>query len=167
MNTLFVSPKELSPFVSELANRFNSHNITAICGPLMGGAFLAHALATELNLRFYFTEPIPTPSSSGFFNTAYGLPKSLLSKVMGERIAVVDDMISAGSSVRATIMALTAAGASIVTVGTFILLGNKVNEYFLKAGINVETLLQQEFNLWEPENCPLCKGEISLEDPIA
>jgi orotate phosphoribosyltransferase len=86
--------------------------------------------------------------------------------VSGHRIALVDDVISAGSSVRATAGALVAADASIVVVGTLFVLGRIALDHFRDLGIPVESLGQREFNLWQPSTCPLCGNRIPLEDLV-
>jgi orotate phosphoribosyltransferase len=84
--------------------------VSTICGPLVGNAFVPQALATELGLDFCFAEPVPTAGGSGLFRAEYRLPEELKPSVRGARVALVDDMISAGSSVRAPAIALAAAG---------------------------------------------------------
>ena len=166
LDSLFTEPKVIAPLVAELAARLKEYNVSGICGPLLGGAFLANNIASVLNSRFYFAEPIPDTSSSGLFNTDYRIPTAFLEKISQERIAVVDDMISAGSSVRATVRALTMAGASTVVIGTFALLGGKATEYFSELGIPIEPLVKRDFNLWKPEECPLCKSGLLLSNRI-
>ena len=165
LDSLFVAPNHIAPLVAALASRLRPHGVSAVCGPLLGGAFLANAVASELGVRFYFTQP-QTSSATGFFSAEYRLPPELQRLVAGERVAVVDDVISAGSSVRATIAALTAAAASTVAVGTFLVLGSAAIEYFAGCGVPVEALAQRDFALWEPVACPLCKAGTLLEDPV-
>jgi hypothetical protein len=38
-----------------LAERLKRHNSKAVSGPLVGGAFLAQALASFLHIEFYYT----------------------------------------------------------------------------------------------------------------
>jgi hypothetical protein len=52
----------------------------------------------------------------------YYLTPELQRRIAGERLAVVDEMISAGSSVRATVTAASEAGASVVVVGALVVL---------------------------------------------
>lgn len=78
---------------------------------------------------------------------------------------MVDDVISAGSSTRATIAALTDAGASTLVVGTFLVLGDKAVAHFASQSVPVETLGRRDFNLWKPADCPLCEAGPPLEDP--
>jgi orotate phosphoribosyltransferase len=160
-----VDPGEIAPLVAALANRLRHYGASAVCGPLLGGAFLAQAVAVELGVRFYFTEPESGGDASGLFSADYRLPSELNRRIGGERVAVVDDVISAGSSVRATVMALTAAGAATAVVGTLVVLGNVAVEYFSTCGVPLEALVRRDFSLWDPVACPLCKAGISLEDP--
>lgn len=165
LDALFVDPRAIAPLVGALAGRLRPHGVSAVCGPLQGGAFLAQALATELGVRCYFTEPVPAENATGVFSAEYRLPAGLRRRVQGERVAVVDDVISAGSSVRATVAALTSAGASPVVVAALMLLGTEGLAHFAERGLQVEALHQRAFVLWRPEDCPLCRAGQVLEDP--
>ncbi len=167
LNALFLSPHDLAPTVAALAELLRPHAITAICGPLRGGAFLAHALATHMNLRFYFSEKViqKNENEKALFEAKYELPSALRNHVRHERVAIVDDVISAGSSVRATLGELTEAGATVVAVGTILLLGNQATNYFKDLNLALVSLAQRDFNFWTPAICPLCKAGIILESP--
>ncbi|MCW5853635.1 MAG: orotate phosphoribosyltransferase [Anaerolineae bacterium] len=166
LDALFVAPHVLAPQVAALADQLWPYQPTAVCGPLLGGAFLAQALAAHLGLRFYFSQPAPGARGDGLFTAAYSLPSELRRRVAGERIALVDDVISAGSSVRATLAELTTAGATTVVVGSLAILGQRAVEYFAAQGLPLVTLAQQEFNLWLPADCPLCQAHEPLADPV-
>ena len=162
LDAMFVTPHELGDHIAALAELLQPHSITAVCGPLQGGAFLAHALAAYMGVRFYFTRQAPS-TGEGLFALQYQLPPELRRRIANERVAIVDDAISAGSSVCATDAELTSAGATTVVVGTILLLGNKAVEHFSGRNIPVVTLAQQEFNLWQPDDCPLCQTGAPLE----
>lgn len=165
LDALFVAPRDLAPRVAALADLLRPHEVSAVCGPLLGGAFLAHAVAAHLGVRFYFTQPATSPAGGGLFTAAYRLPPELRRRVRGERVAIVDDVISAGSSVRATAAELAAAGAETVAVGTLLLLGSQAAEHFAAQGVALAALARHEFNLWAPAECPLCRRGAPLEDP--
>jgi len=165
LDALFVNPLSVEPLIAALADRLRRHEISAVCGPLLGGAFLAQSIATTLGVGFYYSESRPAPASAGLFTTEYQLPPELRRRVRGQRVAVVDDIISAGSSVRATVAALTVAGASTAVVAALVVLGDAAVVYFADQGVPVETLQQREFVLWQPSDCPLCRAGIALEDP--
>jgi orotate phosphoribosyltransferase len=165
LDAVFVDPNKIAPLVAALADKLRPHAVSAICGPLLGGAFLAQAIASALGAGFYYTEQRAASSDPGLFKAGYRLPPELRRRVRGERVAVVDDVISAGSSTRATIAALTDAGASPLVVGTFLVLGDTAVAHFASQGVPVETLGRRDFNLWKPADCPLCREGPPLEDP--
>ena len=166
LDALFADPGDVAPRVAALGERLRRHDVSAVCGPLMGGAFLAQGLATALGAAFYYAEPGPVLEGPGLFKATYRLPAELGRGARGRRVAVVDDVISAASSVRATIDALTAAGASVAVVGTFLVLGHKGIEHFAAEGIPLETLAQRDLALWAAGECPLCQQGTPLEDPL-
>ena len=165
LDALFMSPRACAPLVAQLAERLSRYNPTAVCGPLLGGAFLAQTVATKLDLAFYFSRPALSDNSRGLFTAKYELPNELLRHARGQRFAIVDDVISAGSSVRATAAAITNAEGSIVTVGALVLLGERAQQYFSSINISIEALEHLEFQTWSPDECPLCLRGDALEDP--
>jgi orotate phosphoribosyltransferase len=167
LDALFVDPAELAPHVYALAKLLEDYSISAVCGPLLGGAFLAQAIAAFMGIRFYFTEPARSNIDAGLFRASYRLPPELRRRVGNKRMAVVDDIISAGSSVRATVSELNAAGATTVVVGALMLLGNQASEYFSARDIPLVACSRQNFNLWSPAECPLCRAGVKLENPVS
>jgi orotate phosphoribosyltransferase len=167
LDALFVTPRDLAPQVAALAELLRPHSVSAVCGPLLGGAFLAHAVAAHMGLRFYYTRQAPPEAGGGLFAAQYRLPTELRRRVGGERVAVVDDCISAGSSVRATVEELNAAGASAAVVGTILLLGDEAAEHFSARAMPLVALARRGFNLWAPADCPLCREGATPEDPTA
>ena len=170
LDALFEDPSELAPRVSELAGRLAAYQPAIVCGPLLGGAFLAQLLAVELGVRFAYTEPVdpssPEPSTTeSLFAASYRLPEALCQGVRGHSVAVVDDVVSAGSSVRATVRSLVAAGGAPIVVGSLAVLGSAALEHFAEQGLAVETLERQDFELWSPADCALCRAGVRLEDP--
>jgi orotate phosphoribosyltransferase len=166
LDALFVSPGDLAPLTNALADRLRPHRVSAVCGPLLGGAFLAQGLASVLGVNFYFSEPVTASGSPGLFGAEYQVPAAVRPRLSGERIALVDDVISAGSSVRATAKALSHAGASIVAVGALLVLGTVGLAHFAGLNLPVEALGRRDLALWNPAECPLCRAEVPLTDPV-
>ena len=163
LDALFVDPLVLAPQLSALAELVAKHDITAVCGPLLGGAFVAHALATQLGLRFYLAERIAASPGGGLFEAAYRLPYAQRQRAGQERFAVVDDVISAGSSVRATVNELSALGARTLVVGALLTLGQRAREHFAQSGVPVVAPASREFPIWEPSHCPHCRAGVPLQ----
>lgn len=163
LDTLFIDPHALAPRVSALADLIASHDVTAVCGPLFGGAFVAHAIASRLRLRFYVAERVRSNPEDGLFEATYRLPPAQQARARQERFAVVDDVISAGSSVRATVNELSRLGARTVVIGALLTLGNRASEHFSPSGLPVIAPASSEFPMWEPGDCPHCRTGVPLQ----
>ncbi len=163
LDQMFLNPSVLETQVNELAGKLGQHDITAVCGPLIGGAFVAQSIAAKLNLRFYYTSRVSVGASPELFGATYRVPEGLRSHAIGERFAVVDDAISAGSSTRATLSDLSSIGAQTVVVGALLLLGDTGARYFANLGIPVVAAAHRGLSLWEPQSCPLCQAGVAFE----
>ena len=164
LEAMFADQAALDPFVTQLAQSLRRHNIEAVCGPLTGGAFLAQLLARLLGSEFYFTTPAP-PEGTGAFSARYQLPPGIGHRLLGKRVAIVDDVMSAGSSLRATLIAIESHGAIPVVVGALHVLGSTGADFFKERGLRIETTGRTPFDSWRPPECPLCAAGVPLDDP--
>jgi len=108
LDALFANPRQVGPLVSALANALRPHNVSAVCGPLLGGAFLAQLVAQALDLTFCFTERVIPRNKTELYPALYKLPAAFAKSISGKRVAIVDDVMSAGSALRGTFMELQA-----------------------------------------------------------
>jgi orotate phosphoribosyltransferase len=167
LDALFIDPAAIASQVEALAALIRPHDLSAICGPLLGGAFLAQAVAAAMGVRFYYCEKGASDSSSALYAARYRLPAGLRPHASKERVAVVDDVVSAGSSVRAVVSELDAVGATTAVVGSLLVLGTKATDYFASVEIPVVGLERRAFQTWLPAECPLCRDGVPLEDPAS
>jgi orotate phosphoribosyltransferase len=165
LDLLFLQPKEIRPFVIELARKISSFGIDAICGPMVGGALVAQTLALELGVDFLYTERIAPENSGALYSVAYRLPHHLRSLVNGRRIAIVDDIINAGSAVRGTLAELESRGATFIVIGALLVLGETARNYFRERDLLVKSVAHLPNEIWMPANCPLCRAQIPLDNP--
>jgi orotate phosphoribosyltransferase len=162
LDTLFLDPQALAPQIAALAALVSQHKISAVCGPLLGGAFVAQAIALQLGVRFYFAERVRSNTHDGLFQAEYRLPNSQRTRAAPERFAVVDDVIGAGSAVRATVSELASLGATTAVVGALLTLGSRAGSHLAQLGIPVVALGSREIAMWEPKLCPRCQAGIPL-----
>jgi orotate phosphoribosyltransferase len=164
LDHLFARPAALRPFVAELARRVATHRIDLVCGPLNGGAFLAELIALELGVEFVFAERLVS-QRTGLFAVDYRIPAALRSALRGKRVAVVDDAISMGSAVRATLADLEVGQANPVVVGALLVLGPAGPEFAAARGLALERLTDLPLRTWLPSECPLCASGCPVVDP--
>ena len=164
LDPLFAEPQRVAPFVEALASALRPHAAAVVCGPLLGGAFLAQLVAHALGVGFCFTERVmPTPGE-GLYRARYVLPTALAARVRGRRVAMVDDVMSAGSALRGTYAELQTHAALPVVAGALLVLGSKGADFFAENGVALEAVARDEYDLWLPANCPLCAAGLPLED---
>ncbi len=138
---------------SELGKKFRGDDIDVIVGPAIGGIIMAHVMAQVLGpwVRAIFTERE---------NGKMTLRRSFEIKE-GEKVIVVEDVTTTGSSVREVMDIVKSRQGKVVGVGVLIdRSGGKVD-----FGIKTEKLLTVDIKTYLPEECPLCKKGIPVAKP--
>ena len=92
----------------------------------------------------------------------YRVPRALRAEVRGKRVAVVNDVINAGSAVRGTLADLEACAARPVAIAALLVLGPSASRLAGDRGVAPETLASLPNNIWSPTACPLCARGIAL-----
>jgi orotate phosphoribosyltransferase len=126
-----------------LGSRFGDESVSAVVAPAIGGIIVAHETARALGARALFTE-----REAGVMMLRRGFRID-----PGERVLVVEDVVTTGGSTRETIDAVGSAGGLVVGAGLVVdRSGGSVD-----LGIRREALLTLEVPAYEPAECPLCK----------
>ena len=167
LDGLFADSGRIAPFVTALAAELRAHDVEMICGPLLGGAFLAQLVAQLLRVPFCFTERRLQSDATGLYPARYALPRIFHDRVRAKRIAIVDDVLSAGSALRGTLAELTSHGAVVAAAGALLQLGETGADLLAAEGILVDAVARDEYSLWLPGHCPLCDSNVPLEHPAA
>ena len=181
LDPLFADQRRIAPFVSGLASQLRAYDVDVVSGALVGGAFLAQLLAQALDVEFCYTERksrslgrsapvgtttvdvVPSEARDLLFQARYELPRGFASRIKGKRVAIVDDVMSAGSALRGTYAELRALGANVVVAGALLVLGDKGADYFAAEGVPVVFTARDDFATWSPADCPLCASAVHLE----
>jgi orotate phosphoribosyltransferase len=167
LDPLFADPHRINPFVAALTAALRPYAVTTVCGPLLGGAFLAQLVAHALGTAFCFTERVMPSQAGGLYQASYRLPPAFAGRLAGQRVAIVDDVMSAGSALRGTHAELEAHAAVPVVAGALLVLGSTGAGFFAQRGVAVEAVARDEYELWLPDGCPLCAAGLPLEDVAA
>ena len=164
LETLCLRPRLLEPLIKELAKRLATMEIEAVCGPLVEGAFAALMVAGQLDIEFTYSERFSQPTPDGLFPVAYRVPTPLRERLRGKRVAIVNDVINAGSAAMGTFTDLQQCGANLVAIGALLVLGTPASEFAARANIALISLATLPNNLWTARACPLCAAGVALED---
>ena len=163
LELLCLRPALVHPFAVELSQRIAEQNVEAVCGPLNEGAFVALMVATELNALFSYAEPLP-PQNDALYPVKYRIPPAIRGQMKGRRVAIVNDVINAGSAVRGTYFDLKECGAEPVVMGALLVLGSAAREFAAENGVTLASLAALPSALWTPAECPLCAARVPLDE---
>jgi orotate phosphoribosyltransferase len=166
LDALFAATSRIEPFISRLADMLRPHRLDAVCGPLLGGAFLAHRVAQLIDAEFWYTAPAAAADGSGLFRARYRLPSAFVTRLSRPRVGLVDDVISAGSSLRATYSELQSI-TEVAAVGALLQLGTVGADFFAAHRVPLEQVVEQPFQTWSPADCPQCAAGIPVESVVA
>ena len=166
LELLCLRPEFVQQRAAELAARLARHHLDAVCGPLVEGAFVALLVASRLGVEFYYTERFVSEGDgkgATLFPVEYRLPPVLRAHLRGKRVAIVNDVISAGSAVRGTFEDLQSSGANTVAVAALAVLGSSAEAFARLNNLALETLRAFPFTLWTPSECPLCQAGVAVQ----
>jgi orotate phosphoribosyltransferase len=167
LELLCLRPEFVRQRAATLAARLGSHRVDAVCGPLVEGAFVALMVASDLGVEFYYTErfvPRADGPAHSLFPVEYRVPAVLRGRLHGKRVAIVNDVISAGSAVRGTLADLESCGAETIVVGALAVLGASAGEFAARHNLALESLASFPFTMWTPAECPLCRAGVALQN---
>jgi orotate phosphoribosyltransferase len=103
-----------------------------------------------------------TQKAEALYSATYQLPSHLRQLIDGKTIAMVDNVINAGSAVRATLAELQSFGARPVVIGTLLVLGDLGQKYLAARILPLRSISYLQTQLWEPEDCPLGASQVPL-----
>jgi orotate phosphoribosyltransferase len=164
LELLFLNPEHVRPLAVALAERLRRHRAAAVCAPLVEGAYLGLMVASSLRLPFCYSQPVRAPEVTGLFPVSYPIPQVLERELRGKRVAIVNDVINAGSAVRGTLGALGRCGAEPVAIGTLAAYGQAARELAEGHDVALEALASFPNRIWEPAACPLCAKGVPFDE---
>ena len=135
-------PADATRFGRAIADRIDAESIETVASPAIGGLIIGFAVAQALGVRFIWTE-----RQSGVMTLRRGF-----SLKPGEKILVVEDVITTGGSTRECIAALGENGAKVVAAASIIDRSNGTAD----VGVPRISLVQMDVPTYEPDSCPLC-----------
>ncbi|HVG18530.1 MAG TPA: orotate phosphoribosyltransferase [Blastocatellia bacterium] len=144
-------PRHAERVGRSLAARFGGEQISAVVAPAIGGIIVAHETARALGVRALFTE-----REAGTMTLRRGFQME-----EGERVLVVEDVVTTGGSTRETIEAVTRAGGVVIGAGSIVdRSGGDV-----ELGVPRAALLTLNVPAYEPARCPLCDKGVPAIKP--
>ena len=149
---LFVYPDKAEKICAALAEKLKGFGIELVAAPAIGGIIMGYEMARQLKVPNVFLE-----RQDGVMTLRRGFTVE-----PGTKVAVVEDVVTTGGSVREVVEVLKNLGAEVVAVASVVdRSAGKVD-----FGLPYVSLLSMDITSYEPENCPLCKdGKTELVKP--
>lgn len=148
---LMERPGQASAVCRLLAEPFRGKKVEAVVGPALGGIIPAYEAARHLGARALFAEP---EAGKMVFRRGFTLAP-------GEKVLVVEDVVTTGGSVQKVINLLLERGARIEGVAAIVdRSGGNFNP-----GVLFSPLVNLDFGSHLPDECPLCRAGIPLVSP--
>jgi len=136
----------------ELAELLRQFHPDSVLSPALGGVIIGHEVAAGLGVPFRFTERK---------GEEMGLRRGF-SLRQGERVVIVEDVVTTGRSTLETASLATARGARVVGIGAIIDRTAGRDPF----DVPFRSLLQLDLPSYPPNECPACRsGALPAEKP--
>ena len=137
---LLMHPEMANEVLSGVADQVRDLNITAVCGPAMGGIIVSYELARQLGVTSIFTERVDNQMQ---LRRGFAVSN-------GDRVLIAEDVVTTGKSTMETVRVLEEFGAEVVGVAC---VADRRSEdcalpVYAAAKLNIES--------YDAEACPLC-----------
>ena len=134
-----------------LAEKLRAYSIDSILSPALGGVIIGHEVAAGLNVPFRFAERKGTELE---IRRGFALR-------LGEKVAIIEDVVTTGKSTLETARLAESAGAEVVAIGAIIDRTAGANPFPMPFA----SLLELNLPAFKAEDCPLCAAGGVAEKP--
>jgi len=145
-------PEDAEALGRSLARRAGRLTVDRVIAPPMGGILIGYEVARALGVPFLF----PERDDSGALSLRRGF-----SLAEGDRVVVVEDVVTTGLTTGEVLQLVRARGAA--PVGLMALVDRSEGHHV--DGLEVQAVLRLQFPTYGPESCPLCADGVPLTKP--
>jgi orotate phosphoribosyltransferase len=137
-----------------IADHFRQAGVQVVAGPTTPGIILSYETARQLGVRGIFAEKDESGSDGRVFRPGFSIAP-------GEKVLVVDDILTTGGSVREVIDAVKKLGGVVIGVGVLVFRPAQPVDF----GVPFYSCYHAEEIAYTAAKCPLCAQGIPLVRP--
>ena len=146
------NPAYTTKLCAMIAEHFKSQGVELVVGPTTGGIILAFEVARQMGLQAAFAEKLE--SGERDFRRGFNIKP-------GERVLIVDDILTTGKSVREVIAAVNKAGGEVAGIAVMVDRSQAAMDF----GAPLFSCLHSVTPAYHSAECPLCKSCLPLVKP--
>lgn len=143
---------------NQLASRLElrGSKIDAVISPAIGGIIVGQEVAKVLGCRAIFCE---REEGKMKLRRGFEIRKE-------ERVVVVEDVITTGSSVKEIVEIVQGMGGKVEGIGVIVDRSKpSLSDELVTLNLPLNSLLRIDIETYSPEECPICKKGIPLQKP--
>lgn len=144
-------PRYTERLCGMIAARFRGQGVQVVAGPTTGGIIISYEVARQLGVRSIYAE---REGAARVFRRGFRIAP-------GERVLVVDDVLTTGSSVVEVTEAVRRNGGQMVGVGVLVDRSGGPVDF----GAPLFSCYRTPAPGYRPEECPLCHAGAPLSRP--
>jgi orotate phosphoribosyltransferase len=165
-DALYLHTQATAKLGKAIADLYDENQVEAVAGPAMGGVILSQWVAWYLSskrssgevLSVYAEKESEKPTKTFAFHRGYDR------QIEGKRILVVEDIITTGGSALKVMEAILKLGGTVIGLSAIYNRGN-VQSHDV-GGVDVKVLINKELDMWDEEDCPLCRAGIPINTDV-
>ncbi len=148
---IFQNTRYSEELCADLAEQFKDKGVELVIGPAIGAIQMSYEVSRHLGVRNIFAERE---------NGVMTLRRSF-EIAPGQKVLVVEDVVTTGGSVREVIDLVRECGGEVVGVGVVVdRTGGKID-----FGVPLSSVISLDVTSYEADECPLCKEGLPLVKP--
>lgn len=148
---IFRHTKYAAPLCGSLAEHFAGDGVELVIGPAMGAVQMAYEVSRQLGCENFFAE-----REDGKMTLRRGFQIR-----PGQRVLVVEDVVTTGGSVREVLDIVREAGGVLVGVGAIVDRTGGAIDF----GVPFRPVISMQVASWEAFECPLCEKGVPAVKP--
>jgi orotate phosphoribosyltransferase len=152
---LLRQPRATEEVCRGFVDRFRDAGIDVVAGPTTGGIILAFEVGRQLGVAAAYAERKSEGRSGREFRRGTTFTP-------GQRVLLVDDILTTGGSVRETLTALAEQPVEVVGIGVLV---DRSGGKTTFGDVPLVALATLDVETWEPVDCPLCQSGIPVIKP--
>ncbi len=149
---IFQDAKYSVPLCAELVEQYKNDQVELVIGPAIGAIQMSYEVGKQLGVRNIFAE---RENGAMTLRRGFTIEK-------GQRVLIVEDVVTTGGSVKEVMELVKACGGEIVGVGSIVdRTGGKID-----FGVPYRSAFSMDITSYEADECPICKeGNLPLVKP--